>query len=461
MPQIITTNQTASASYTVTTSVDSDFIFIAAGVLVSNTSPVSLAYSAIGVFNDNTRIGIAGTLMTGASPAIYSLNANNIINVTATGSIVSLANISWDCVDFRAVGAQVFNDGSITSAFRAVNSTFGDLIVFNTGLISGVALGVGGAARVENLGTIRGATAVAMGSGNDVLINHGSLVGNVTLGDGKDLFDGIGGTVTGTVDGGAEDDVYRLSDPLVQVLELAGAGLDRVEATVSWDLGTAAEVEDLTLLGSATNGGGNVLNNMITGNGMNNRLLGHAGLDTIYGGDGIDWVDGGSEDDQQYGGQGDDRVTGRAGADTLYGGSDDDLILGGSGGDRLYGDDGDDVLVGGAGRDVLFGGLDVDTFQFRLVLDSGVGAALRDQIVAFEAGVDVVDLKLVDANSAVNGNQAFTWIGTALFGAVAGQLRLVTGVNSILQGDVTGDGVADFEVQMNGVATVSVNDLIL
>ena len=116
---------------------------------------------------------------------------------------------------------------------------------------------------------------------------------------------------------------------------------------------------------------------------------------------------------------------------------------------------------GGAGRDILFGGADSDTFRFRFLTDSGVGTLLRDQIVGFEAGLDIVDLSLLDANTVLTGNQAFAFIGTAVFGSIAGQLRLITGANGVLQGDVTGDGLADFEIQFNAVPTISVNDLLL
>ena len=94
----------------------------------------------------------------------------------------------------------------------------------------------------------------------------------------------------------------------------------------------------------------------------------------------------------------------------------------------------------------------------------GVTASLllqRDIIAGFQAGVDLIDLTRIDANVILTGNQAFSFIGTAVFGNIAGQLRLVTGANSILQGDVDGDGLADFELQLNGIATVSVNDLLL
>ena len=461
MPQIITTNQTASLGYTLLTSAADDFIFVAAGVLVSNSSPSSPAYSVIGVFHDNNRIGVAGTLFSGATPVIYSLNPNNKVIVSTTGSILSMATEFWDAVDFRASGAQVINNGEITSAFRAVNSAIGDLVVYNTGLISGVALGVGGAALVENLGTIRGATAVAMGGGDDTLINTGSLIGNVTLGVGNDQFNGIGGFVSGTVSGGTGNDTYRISDPLTHIFETAGEGTaDRVESTASMSLATLGEVENLTLLGQAIDGFGNGLANLMIGNSLGNLLAGLGGGDTLNGGVGNDILRGDAGMDRLFGEDGDDNLRGGQDNDTLTGGDGDDKLGGDAGNDILVGGDGEDLIHGAAGRDVLNGGADADVFLFRFVADSGPGAALRDSIFGFQTGLDQIDLRQIDANSILTGNQAFTFIGVAAFGNIAGQLRLITGVNSFLLGDVNGDGVVDFEVAL--IANpASVNDILL
>lgn len=459
MPQIITSNMT-SAFYTLSTTAADDFIFIAENVLVSCTSPASPAYSTLAIFHDDNRIGIAGTLVAGAGPVIYSLNLNSLITVAATGSILGMGT-AWDAVILWGSGAQVFNDGSITSMAKAVVSNAGDVEVFNTGLISGVTTGVTGARQVENFGTIRGATAVSMSEGSDVLINKGSLIGNVFLGGGGDFFDTIGGTITGTVSGGGGDDVYRTDSALLEILEGVDGGTDKVQSTVSFDLGETANVEDLKLLGSAVEGSGNSLSNTITGNLAHNSIHGAAGDDSLHGLGGDDLLFGDGGNDLAYGGDGADTLRGGIGNDRLYGGDGDDVIRGDAGVDRLYGDAGEDILLGGAGRDVLNGGADADFFRFARVSDSPAGSTIRDYIVGFEAGLDVIDLSPIDANENTTGNQAFSWRGTGAFTNVAGQLRLATGVNSVLQGDVNGDGVADFELQFNGIATVSVNDILL
>jgi Ca2+-binding RTX toxin-like protein len=68
-------------------------------------------------------------------------------------------------------------------------------------------------------------------------------------------------------------------------------GRDLVEASVSYRLPN--HVEDLTLTGSARDGTGNGLGNVITGNARGNTLDGGAGDDTLIGGAGRDVLDGG------------------------------------------------------------------------------------------------------------------------------------------------------------------------
>ena len=464
MPQIITADLTASANYTVSTIAADDFIFVAEGVLVSNSSPSSPAYSAIGVFHDSNRIGVAGTLMTGASPTIYSVAANTTVSVTQTGAILSLASANfWPTVQFAGGGARVFNDGQITNfSSSAIFSSQGDAAVYNTGLISGGTFGVQGATRVENSGTIRGQTAVEMGGGNDLVLNTGTLTGHVRLGLGDDTFDTIGGTISGSVFDDGGNDLYRTDSALLTIVELAAGGTDRVEATVSFTLGTVAEVENLTLLGTAADGTGNALGNTITGNIAANRLFGEAGIDQLYGADGADLLDGGLDDDFLFGGIGDDRLVGRTGADALNGDDGEDVLVGGGGNDTMGGGEGDDTLTGGAGRDSLTGGSEADQFLFRVLTDSGTTTQTRDVIVDFQAGLDVLSLSAIDADVAVAGNQAFTFLGTGAFTGAAGQLRYyLSGTGLIVEGTVNADLVADFSIRLNGETALALGDLVL
>ena len=68
-----------------------------------------------------------------------------------------------------------------------------------------------------------------------------------------------------------------------------------MQSGVSYTL--TANVENLTLTGSALNGTGNGLNNLIVGNGSANSLSGGAGNDTLDGGAGADTLIGGAGSD--------------------------------------------------------------------------------------------------------------------------------------------------------------------
>ena len=82
-----------------------------------------------------------------------------------------------------------------------------------------------------------------------------------------------------------------------------------------------------------------------------------------------------------------------------------------------------------------------------------VRGANRDQIVDFNrAQRDRIDLSTIDADTdGTAGNQKFTFIGTQAFNGVDGELRCS---GRIIQGDVNGDRVADFEIKVN-LATLS------
>src|SRR4029077_10368560 len=109
------------------------------------------------------------------------------------------------------------------------------------------------------------------------------------------------------------------------------------------------------------------------------------------------------------------------------------------------------------GRDVLTGGADGDTFRFLALSDSGKTGATRDLITDFTQGApgvsDVIDLSTIDAKTGAGnpGDDDFTFIGVSNFSGVKGQLReSFSGGNTIISGDVNGDGKADFSIALKG-----------
>ncbi|WP_304523966.1 family 16 glycosylhydrolase [Acuticoccus kalidii] len=204
-----------------------------------------------------------------------------------------------------------------------------------------------------------------------------------------------------------------------------------------------------------------------TGSGANEALRGTAASDMIRAGGGDDVVNGGAGFDTIWGGAGNDHLIGKAGEDHLVGGAGNDSLAGNAHDDVLRGGAGDDTLDGGRGTDTMVGDDGADTFLFRSVADSPAGPA-RDRVADFDAQWgDMIDLSAIDANMLVDGDQSFHFLRRAEFGSRPGtgdqgELRYEASGNGILlQGDVDGDGVADFEVYLNGTASLFADALVL
>lgn len=164
-----------------------------------------------------------------------------------------------------------------------------------------------------------------------------------------------------------------------------------------------------------------------------------------------------SYDDTLTGGNGNNKLEGMDGYDVLNGKDGNDKLYGGNQGDNLHGDDGNDMLFGGKGQDLLEAGSGADTFVFQTIKDSVVGDK-RDVIDDFiQAQNDKIDLSKIDAVEG-GSDDAFTFIGTKAFSDTAGELRFK---NQLLQGDVDGDGKADFEVKVEHLNTMDKGDFIL
>jgi len=142
---------------------------------------------------------------------------------------------------------------------------------------------------------------------------------------------------------------------------------------------------------------------------------------------------------------GETAVAGSEANDRLVGNAASNVLIGRNGNDRLDGRDGNDFLRGDGGRDTLVGGGGDDKFVFSSVSQSRPTA--RDVIADFHHG-DRVDLSAIDANIQSSGNQKFAFVSD--FTERAGQLQWdKTSSGFIVSGDVNGDGVADFAIQLN------------
>jgi Ca2+-binding RTX toxin-like protein len=460
--------------------------------------------TAVGTRSDVTN---AGTIQAGATAVqLYELDGAAPVQLANSGSITSQQG-SAAFLDSGGASARLTNTGTMTTlgstvcvqmkGFNVLLGNFG--IITSPGVGVDIELDAGGSAFVRNFGTIDGGLDVR-GPGSLVLKNRGVIVGAVFGTDGNDTFDNVGGQVYGKLVGGAGDDSYILDSSTIEIID--SSGTDYVTASVDFVLGSG--LEGLILTGAPDlRGRGNELANEMYDNAGNSTLYGGAGTDLLFADSGDDRFFGGSSRDILRAGLGSDNFDGGAGrdevsfelvgdsgavkvdlaagtasgpndmamklvsvedartgayADTVSGSAVANRLEGGAGNDRIAGLAGNDTLVGGTGRDSLEGGAGRDRFVLAAADQSPAGSG-RDRILGFEQGNDRIDLSLIDP-VAGGGNDTFTFLGSGAL--LAGGLRFgaVSG-NTLVEGDVTGDGVADFQILLTGLFTLTGADFVL
>jgi Ca2+-binding RTX toxin-like protein len=264
---------------------------------------------------------------------------------------------------------------------------------------------------IENL-TLTGTTAID-GTGNKLnnVLTGNSAINILNGGEGQDTLDGkVGADI---LKGGLGNDTYIIdSTDTIQEDTLVGAGIDTVQADFNYTLG--ANLENLTLTGTAITGTGNALGNFLTGNDSNNSLSGNAGNDTLQGNGGADTLNGGSGDDTYIIVDASDTITEAAdeGTDTVRAsveytltngsnienielvGIEDLNAEGDTGANKLTGNRGDNTLTGDAGNDTLEGGTGDDTLEGGTGDDEYVLSNLDDvhDVIdeAADSGIDTV-----------------------------------------------------------------------
>jgi Ca2+-binding RTX toxin-like protein len=446
----------------------------------------------------------AGTTFTTAKLNAYGIerfigNAGNE-NVTASSTAVTTAfSLSGGAGNDSLIGnggadtviGGTGNDSLVGGAGndRLQDDAGNDTVDGGAGTDTLVYIGTAGAttnlslstAQVTGYGTdlIVGVENLTGGSGNDSLTGNTLSnvlvggVGNDTLsgGDGTDSLQGDAGN--DRLDGGVGSDTAIYTGSTGATVNL---GLTTAQVT-GYGTDTLLNIENVF---------GTVGNDSLTGNSGGNLLSGGLGNDTLDGAGGADYaifagttaatVNLGLTTAQATGygtdtllnienlstGSGNDNLTGNSGANTLLSGAGNDILRGLAGNDALYGGAGADRLTGASGRDLLYGGAAdgvADVFVYGAITDSPNGATTRDVIYDFASGIDDIELMGIDANSALAGDQAFTWaVTTATANAV---WYAVSGADLLLRGDVNGDAVYDFEIQIAGIGAVVAGDIIL
>lgn len=435
----------------------------------------------------------------GGNDKLYGFDGNDTL-LGGKGNDTMEGGAGNDSLDGGA-GADSMSGGAGNDSY-VVDSTSDKVIEAIGGGIDSVASSVSytlaAGSEIETL-TLTGSA--KSGTGNEFA---NTLIGNeltniLTGLGGNDTIDGMGGA--DMMIGGLGDDTYIFRDAADSVVEKAGEGNDTVIAAESMTLMNGQSIENITLMEGASlalKAGGNELDNKVTGNAFDNTLSGGAGNDTLDGGFGADELKGGADNDTYVLGSANDKVVESAGNGidtitttisrdlatyanveniTLMGTADinatgngsDNTLVGNAGSNVLVGGGGQDVLVGGLGYDLLAGGAAKDVFDFNDVAEIGVYGGSRDRIADFVHGTDIIDLSTIDASTLV-GNQKFTFTaqeGTAFTGMkgqlvwdkvdLAGTAHDVT----LVSGDINGDKVADFTIELKGLVSLTSADFIL
>ncbi|MCX7257095.1 MAG: hypothetical protein NTZ64_10255 [Polaromonas sp.] len=316
------------------------------------------------------------------------------------------------------------------------------------------------------------------GSGSDTLLNIENLTGSsyadtLTGNAGSNTLNGSAGVDTMT--GGDGSDTYYVDNVADVVIETnataSTGGTDQVYSSLSaYTLGANVENGRINTTGTASLTGNSLGNTLYAGAG-NNILNGAAGTDTVsyqYATAGVT-VSLASTVTQATGGSGSDtllnieRLTGSNYADTLTGNAGNNYLTGCTGNDALNGGAGNDVLIGGLGADQLTGGTGADRFDFNTLTELGLTIATWDTITDFKTSEgDKIDLLGVDANTALTGDQAFTFLGSVstFTGDATGQLRFDE-ATQILYGSTDADTDAEFAIFLAGVNSLASTDLVL
>lgn len=328
----------------------------------------------------------------------------------------------------------------------------------------------------------------------------GKLSGDTLTGDANaNTLVGLGGA--DTLSGGDGNDVlYGDAGPASLPLLAGTSGVDGIDRL------SGGNGND-QLFG----GGGN---DILNGDAGSDRLFGELGNDTLTGGAGADFLDGGAGNDAMNGGAGNDTYVVDSLLDTITGDSTTDIdtvisstiglnlgtgtiagllrltnienatlqgasalsLVGSAGNNVLIGNDGANSINGGLGADTIIGGLGADTmaggtdavtdiFRFNTVADSAVGN--RDRILDFVDANDKIQISIPPEVS-IFAPSSWAFRGTSLFTAsgaaevrigFSGTLAAGNRVTTVF-GDVNGDGVADFAVDLSGNHTLDATHFI-
>jgi len=422
--------------------------------LVGFGSEVQYALNGTGNALDNQLSGNAGdNILDGREGAdtMIGSSGNDTYYVDDVGDVVTEFNFASEGINDTVVSQMSYTLGigvenltlvganAVTGTGNALNNRLdGSQSVAANVLTGGLGndtyvVGAGDTI-VENAGegtdTVQTDVSYTLGANieNLVLLGSAAITGT---GDALDnTLDGSQNSAANTLIGGLGNDTYVVDGGDV-IVENAGEGTDTV--TAAFDYTLSANLENLTLSGSAFAGTGNADANVITGNAIDNFLDGASGADTlrgIWGNDNYvvdnvgDIID---ETDPTSGGDAGGVDTVLSTISYVLGNNLERLILAGAaaidgtGNDlanQLFGNDSANVLDGGSGNDSMSGGTGNDIYRF--ARGSGNDTIFEDDATAGNS--DTVEMAADILPADVSGSRS----GSSLVLSIAGTSDTLT-----------------------------------
>jgi Ca2+-binding RTX toxin-like protein len=397
--------------------------------------------------------------------------------VTTPDDIVVLPNGLLGSTLYNGIRLQSFTFSNTVYVYGTVLSTQNTAITLPDGQS-------GGSIGINSMGFVGGGNGIAGYGYLSNIFNHGTIKGyngyGIDLGAGGTTIDNYG-QILGNLS------AINIDGPVASwmvVNNYAGGFIGNISNAFN---GVAIQARPTTYTQDTINNAGRIYGDInlgaarddvrVTGDGVidGKVFMGDASDTVTISGNGringrvdlgadADTYTGGAQRDEVYGGTGADTILGNGGGDFLMGYTEADTIRGGAGADNIVGGLGRDSMMGGS----VLGGNDGarDYFFYNAISDTGNTFATADFIWDFNAGTaataDRISLVAIDARAFTLANEAFTWIGTAAFSGASGELRqqTVSGY-TMVTGDVNGDKVADFAININGIKTLAATDFLL
>ncbi len=358
----------------------------------------------------------------------YQYSSNSYNPLSASNQLLLVFDFNGDKNADSAI-----NLGSNKFALQETVSSSNRIVVASNKVMNGTINNdtLDGVFGHDTLNGFAGNDTLSGASGNDVL-NGGDGDDNLKGGTGNDTLNGgsgndflKGGDGWDTLSGGAGNDTFKynslaefgqrnvnFSSNLSEKITDMAIG-DKIDLSAIAGLSFAGVGSDFTGVSNQVSVQSNYLYIDIDGDMQSDftlTLTGNPTLEETAAGSRIFQMpanltkNGTSADETLNGGNGNDTLNGLTGNDTLNGLYGDDTLNGG---------DGADILIGGLGIDNLTGGAGNDIFKYSSLADLVNAFSYQDETITDFTLGDKIDLSAVDANTNVDGDQPFSFIGSA------------------------------------------------